>query len=124
MSAWEIYLIMQVDSISGALVAFFIMFGLASLAMLMIGFFENDYHGNRVGDVWFNRAKKVAIAMNCIMVVNVFIPSSKTLATMIVLPAVVNNEQVQGEAKELYGLAKQALTDLAKSAAPKTTDKK
>ena len=124
MSAWAIYLIMQIDDITKSLIGFVIMFGIASLAMLLIGGFKNDCQGNGVGDVWFNRAKKVAIATICMMVVNTFIPSSKTLTTMIVLPAVVNNEQVQGEAKELYGLAKQALTDLAKSAVPETTDKK
>jgi len=39
-------------------------------------------------------------------------PSSKTMAMMKVIPAIANNEDVQGECKELYGLAKQGLKEL------------
>ena len=37
------------------------------------------------------------------------VPSTKTLAAMLVLPAIVNNETVQEDASEIYGLALEGL---------------
>lgn len=48
---------------------------------------------------------------------NAFIPSSERMAILVVLPAVVNNESVQTEAKEVYELAKRGLAKLVEDEA-------
>lgn len=41
-----------------------------------------------------------------------FLPTSKNMAIMLVLPAIVNNEEIQSEAQELYDIAKNGLKEL------------
>jgi hypothetical protein len=103
-TAFDIYLVLQLDSITRIFSIAAIASGISSLILGMIGFCEG--RPNMI------KAAKKCIAVAMLSAVPVaFIPSSKTAAAMIVIPAIVNNEKFQGEAKELYDLAKRALSD-------------
>ncbi len=52
------------------------------------------------------------IIITIIIIIKAFLPSSKSMAIIHVLPKIVNNEELKVEAKELYDLAKQGLRDL------------
>jgi hypothetical protein len=54
---------------------------------------------------------KLSVAAISSLLVLGLLPSTKTAAAMVVLPAIANNETLHTEAGELYGLAKQALKE-------------
>jgi len=73
------------------------------------------------GAAYHRLAPRIAVVAGVLLTVNAFLPSTKTAAAMIVLPAlsdIANSETVQREAGELYGIAKDALRELAKPDAP------
>jgi TctA family transporter len=116
-SAWDVYWVMQLDSISTT-VGVAGLFGLAgAIASLFIGSMVTDraWKPSEAQDrMWASivrTSKRMAIAGALLSVLSGFVPSTKTAATMIVLPAIVNNETLHKEAGELYGLAKQALKE-------------
>lgn len=102
-SPWEIYWVLQLDTIgTAASIASFI--GLVALPFVW---------GFAVIEIRERWAHIVAGAVSLLWLVAigaaVFLPSTKTAAAMLVIPAIANNERVQKEAGELYGLAKDAL---------------
>lgn len=70
------------------------------------------------GAAYHRLAPRIAVVAGVLLTVNAFLPSTKTAAAMIVIPAVANNEAIQREAGELYGIAKDALRELAKPDKP------
>lgn len=54
--------------------------------------------------------KMVAAAVFCWLVV-ALLPSSKTIAMMVAIPAIANSEPIQKDIPELYQLAKEALKE-------------
>lgn len=114
---FNIYLVMQLDSIRDALGALAILVG----AALVLGAFmsalitDGDCFKDRVWQRW---VASLGALMLLVSAVYAFLPSSKTAAAMIVLPALANNETVREEAGELYDLAKGALRSLSESEEP------
>lgn len=118
MSAWTIYLILQLDNI----VNMFTAASIILLAYTVIGFiaiFASAADAD-ASDEEFSatiasaRIKKTGIIGVLCLVLAVFLPSSKTAAAIYLIPAIANNETIQQEAAELYSLAKEALTNLVK----------
>lgn len=58
-------------------------------------------------------AKIAAIPAILLGVLFSLAPSTRTAATMVILPAIANNEAIRDEATELYDLAKDALRNAA-----------
>lgn len=104
MDALTVYLVLQADVFR----SFFAMLSIVSFLLiipLLLVIADNacDYKkGKRLLTIW-----GVVVFGACI--ITSALPSTRTLAAMIVLPELVNNEQIQNEAGELYGLAKEAL---------------
>lgn len=134
-TAWQVYWVMQLDSI-GAALSFLSAGGLMLAAALTIWNGISRLDTNQFPSLCDVDARKAAWAVRAnlrktvllvavpLFVVNAFIPSTKTAAAMIVLPAlsdIASSETVQHEAGELYGIAKDALRELAK---PKPEPKK
>lgn len=105
-SPWEIYLVMQLDTITSAatLVSFL---GATALIFMWVWIAEESegFTARLIG------AALTGMWGVCV-VVAIFLPSSKTAAAMIVIPAIANNEQFRDEAGDLYRLAKQGLQKL------------
>lgn len=107
-SAWDVYWVLQLDSIAGMFVIAAIIFGLALIFTPFFYLLEEQKLPPHF-------KKMLATVIGCALVAT-FLPSSKTAAAMILVPALTAPEvvaPVTGEAKELYSLAKQALKDLA-----------
>lgn len=118
-TAWQIYWVMQLDVIRSGMV------GVPIFAFSIAVFFAIASGGESVWNEEKHRLYgwvKPFLAILTIMVVSwVFIPSSKTVAAMIVLPAITSDkviETVTPEARELYELAKDALRSVSKKEAP------
>lgn len=130
-TAWQIYWVMQLDSI-GCFVfaAFVISLVCGGCAFLFAAIHAGDDHWSwncdRIGQRQdFRRTLyrwgRLAIAASLVCgLAAALIPSTKTAAAMIVIPAVANNEAIQHEAGDLYGIAKDALRELAR---PKPAEK-
>jgi hypothetical protein len=124
-SPWTIYWIMQLDAIGSAIggVSFFSAAGAALLFALggMNRHFATSYpmldsakreESNAV--VQFKYGRRIATVAVLAVLVNAFLPDSKTAAAVVLIPAIANNETVQKEAGELYQLAKDGLRELVK----------
>ncbi len=106
---WDVYWVMQMDSITASAVAAAVLCGAAGGFVGFIGIEEDDSQLRKWGVVFLIPAMFCAIAAT-------FLPSSKTAAAMILVPALTLDqviEPVSAEALELYALAKKALTKLA-----------
>ena len=114
-SPFEVYLVMQLDSLKGmfsVLTGVCVVFGVILAATLPIWADEHLplFKGApEAGMKWF---KRVVAAGLLFLFVGTALPSTKTAAAMIVLPALTSEEVVKplgDEARELYQLAKDAL---------------
>ena len=124
-SPWEIYWVLQLDSISAALL-FLSVSGIVISIALTIWNGLSRYDANEYPTLcnreereaaWAVRGaiRRVILAVSLpLFAINAFIPSSKTMAAMIIVPAIANNDTIQREAGDLYALAKAALRDAVK----------
>ena len=113
-TAWEIYWVMQLDSIRGVLG---LAAGLCGTALVLMGafipLFMLEWDDSKFLRVFiYLSAPTLAFSVLIGTAGHSFLPSSKTAAAMIVVPAIVNSEAIQDEAGEIYQLAKQALRDV------------
>jgi uncharacterized protein YqhQ len=134
-SPWTLYWILQLDSISTVLFIFTLLLGIAGIITSIIGACAtSEYNYRGPDDEMLKSAKATAKAGYKMIKITVilsfilaFIPSTKTVAMVVVIPAVVNNEHVQKEAGDLYALAKEGLTKFVEdkeSPAPAVEEKK
>lgn len=122
-SPWQIYLVMQLDSIRDLFggIAISLIFGSVVIgAFVLMHASDDEYSWNidRKDDrknkrAGFVRAIRIAFPFAAVcLFAQAVIPSSKTAAAMIVIPAIANSEVLQKEAGDLYQLAKQGLREL------------
>jgi isopentenyl diphosphate isomerase/L-lactate dehydrogenase-like FMN-dependent dehydrogenase len=112
-SPWDIYWILQLDSVIGAAKAILICCGIVTLILLI----SSPFWVEVISDLRkfaTSAARRVAYFAVPALLVTVFVPSSKTAAAMVVLPAIANNANVQQEAGEPYAMAKDALREAIK----------
>ena len=115
-SAWDIYWITRLDNLSttfaltAALCGFVVFFG------LMYSVIELEDEERRG---WLRKIFGVAIFGALMVIGGVLTPSTKEMCAIIVLPRVVNNQDVQVLGADLPKLARAWLEELM----PKTTDK-
>lgn len=112
---FEVYLVMQLSSISCAI-------GIVAVALFLAGVFyilplSTPYGESKEALArWRKAQRRCFIWAGILWALCALLPDSKTAAAMIVVPAITSDEvvaPVKDEAKELYGLAKQALQNLA-----------
>lgn len=127
---FEVYLVMQLNAFSG----FFHFVGALVLALIAViafnasmnrGEYARQYDKEAFAEAGLKLKKmpKYAIIPLVFFFIGTAIPSSKTAAAMIILPALTSKEVIDPlakEGKELYALAKQALRD-AVDAKPEPT---
>lgn len=107
MLAFYIYLIGIIDKLNTALIIYGIVIGVLSFIIA-----SNSPDDSKVESTYI----KFFISAICAFIITIFIPSSKTLASMIMIPTIVNNEQVQNIGKNsltiLEKLTKQWVIDI------------
>lgn len=128
-SPLTIYWIMQLDRIAftSRLLAVLLLVGFIVTALCWADFASDaDWYEGRHRDRALEGARRfrrlsLACAISAVFLffTSAFIPSSKTAAAMVLIPAIANNETVQKEAGELYQLAKDGLKELVKPDEPK-----
>ena len=116
-SAWELYFILQMDSIGTGICGLGLAAGTVALVYGFAGALMRDSYNSEHNGKWERGVKvhkttvKLGVLAAALLFTSSFIPSTRTLAAMVVVPAIVNNTAVQKEAGELYQLAKQALAN-------------
>src|SRR5690242_15961892 len=119
---WEIYWVLQLDSIGNLLDVFLIigillvagltLFGCVNLACSkMYPQLEMSKREGVVGRALLRVARRLVYIVVPVFVLAAFLPSTKTAAAMIIVPQIVNSPTIQHEAGDLYKLAKEALRD-------------
>ena len=117
---WTIYWITRASSISNTLTAVTAVLGIIG-AFLMVGGAVADSLGEREDAKGLLRVGwKVAILFAISLVASILTPTTKELASMIVIPKVANSESVQQLGDGIVDLANQWLVELA----PKKKGKK
>ena len=117
-SPWTLYWILQLDSIKAAVVALAITTSLATLFLGVIGLDSSERERAR-GETMHRFAIRLAIVAVPLTLLTAFLPSSRTMAAVVLIPAIANNETIQREASDLYRLAKQAIERVAQVEPPK-----
>lgn len=109
MSGWEIYLITRCDA---AQVFFIVISALFAATTFLVTAFvlieavievTNTAHVLRKSIKWM---LTISVISGLLAVVT---PTTKEMAAIVILPKILNNQQVQTEANEIYSLAKQWL---------------
>lgn len=114
-SALDVYLVMQADALHSMFVGAMV-FSLLSLAITSLIYLIASARGDDVSSATAGRfIKPAALAVSVTVLLVTLVPDSRTSAAMIILPALTKSEvmtPIGDEAKELYGLTKEALRDL------------
>jgi len=108
-SAWEVYLFMQISNIAFATILISIWFILGACIHAMI--IESEY-GVEHKD--YSRPKRFVKIGVVVFFVGILIPTRETIAAMYIVPKLTSKEfivPVTKEAKELYDLFKESLRD-------------
>lgn len=97
---WLVYWLMQLDSICKfvdviAFLGSVLLLVLIALRIACKSASERDYGAKAFYNATTNLCKFSSIIIPIFVLLNVFIPNTKTVATMILIPPIVNNEQVQ-----------------------------
>lgn len=110
-----IYAIATIDEVKRVLgslcvLGFFIVFGLL-FARIGTAIIESE-ETNEKFCRWFNpMMPKILGAFICVLLLNTFLPNQKTIAAMIVVPAIVNNENIQNISKNTLQWAEEYIKD-------------
>lgn len=115
LSSFDIYLVMQLD----AIVNFFVVVGGVGISLCVALCWFKFFVDGEFQET-FKAVRPYAVVSILCVVASTFIPTSKTAAAMILLPALTSDQFVEpltAEAKDLYKLAKQALQNVAEQKA-------
>lgn len=110
-----IYVISTIDEVKRVLgslcvLGFFIVFGLL-FTRIGTAIIESE-ETNEKFCRWFNpMMPKILGAFICVVLLNTFLPNQKTIAAMIVVPAIVNNENIQNISKNTLQRAEEYIKD-------------
>lgn len=136
-SPWAIYWVLQLDSISGATGVLCLAVAVASVISLVAGalshtadpeeWYSENYkvaaaNTKARAPIFIRWGKRLAIAGAILFTAHAFIPSTKAMAAIIVIPAIANSDRLQREAGDLYDLAKQALRQAVADDKPAKSD--
>lgn len=110
MTAFELYLLLKLDSIQTLSIVLSIGFGGSAVMLTLFGI-------DGGGSLCFKRAKLFVAGCTIATLTATLLPSTKEMAAIYVVPRIVNNEQVQaiGEngLKILEAYTKELLEDIA-----------
>ena len=122
-SSFEIYLISLVDKIRVlSETAIFLSFLLIAVLSIFWIIGKNESYKTEDDEKIIKKLstyiKRITVGFVCCILINVFTPSSKTIAAMYLIPAIVNNEHIQNSTsnalKMLEELTKEWLEDFIK----------
>ena len=100
MSPWLIYWLMQLDSVCKFVDAVAVFGSVILIALIIIRTMckihgEWDRDAKAFYDATTSLCKFGSVIIPIFVLINIFIPNTKTVAAMVLIPPIVNNEQVQ-----------------------------
>lgn len=117
MSPFLVYLLFQADSISNAMTFIAVMAGVAFVIALPLRPIAKSEADNDEGAaIAYRMCRVVMWVCPLLIAAGIFMPSSKTIAAMIVLPRITTPQAIDTmskESRDIYELAKKALANLA-----------
>lgn len=117
MSPFLVYLLFQSDSISAALTIIAVIAGLAfciAVPVKMAAKFDMDTDDGAA--IAYKTSRAAIWVCPFLIAAGIFMPSTKTIAAMIVLPKITSPQAIDTmskESRDIYDLAKKALANLA-----------
>ena len=109
---FDVYLVMQLGSINAACGILFGVLAIATAVCLIAGFMqrasafgEHDRDYDR-GNIKLRIGAKVGVVTLVFLLLVAFIPSTKTAASMFLLPAIANNKEVQQLPEDLLKMVR------------------
>lgn len=133
---WTLYWILQLDSISTLFIVLMLVASAVAIAAAIwwgINASVDTSHYNSESSkeralVRMPLCKRTTIqataAFVTLLTLTALLPSTKTAAAIVIIPAIANNPNVQREAGELYDLAKKALADAVADKKPAVVEEK
>lgn len=123
---FDVYLVMQLDSINSACSIIFGVLVVATAVCLITGLVDRSFSSCKQdndyvrGNVKLRIGAKVGAVTLVFLLLAAFIPSTKTAASMFLLPAIANNKEVQQLPEDLLKMVR----GLVKEWTPKEDVKK
>lgn len=111
-SSFEVYLVMQLDTVIKVLVSLSIISALLCMPVIVISL-TSGYTSTYVKKL----GRWVMVTFLLSTTLCSFLPSSKTAAAMIILPKITSSENINAlsvEAREMYSIVKDALKGVSK----------
>ena len=107
-TSWEIYWITRLDILSGMLLGSAMVTGFSCFLAWLIPELHDELDKGKM------RTWRI---FSTVLFIPIFLlaglcPNAKQYAAIVFIPRVLNNEELKGEAKEVYGLAKAWLVDV------------
>ena len=120
---WTIYWVMQLDHLVVFVGIVCGVLGMTfGLSLLAIAMFTAEYEKSvQTGAI--RLAKRVAFPFLIVGLTSALLPSTKTMCAVLTIPLVVDNEQLQGDATEIYQLGIERLKEVLE-VEPEVTDGK
>lgn len=116
LSPWDVYWVMQADSFCCLLLTLSVVLCVVAIGsgVIWLMCFSAPLSASEktIGRALLNSLWVSVPASILLLIATAAAPSTRTLAAMYVLPAIVNNEQIQDEAADLYELAKEGLRNV------------
>jgi hypothetical protein len=100
MSPWLIYWLMQLDTVCAFVHAVAVIGSVLLIALIVIRIMcksasEHDTDAKAVYNATTKLCRFGSVIIPLFVLLNVFIPNTKTVAAMVLVPPIANNEQVQ-----------------------------
>lgn len=108
-----LYWITRLDNLCGIL-AFIAAFGAIALVITTIAYFLSEpYDAEKAG--YRRWIKRFGITVSTVLILGVFIPSSKEIAMFYVVPRIAESDVIKRDVPELYDMGVDALKDWLKN---------
>jgi hypothetical protein len=117
-SAWGLYWVLRLDEIKGILLYFGIIgtLILSIITAITVVYFMENYNYEDIKKICLSYLRKLVPMLTftvLLILMSTFIPTTKQMATILILPKIINSEFVQEnipkETQELYSMAKEYL---------------
>lgn len=111
-SPWTIYWIMQLDSVKISIERFTACSVALSGISVLLYMLSHDPSMTMISTSKSIKCSKIFVSLSILLVtLNTFIPSTKTAATILTVPMIVNNEQFQADLTDIYSLGMEKIKD-------------
>ena len=100
----QMYWLTRLDGIVITLGVFIVVGVIAAIILYIVGVTACDIDDESCQKTW-RIATRLLYAVSLAVVIWIFIPTTKEMAAIIVIPKIVNNEKVQDAGNKLYDLA-------------------